>query len=183
MVQVVRNFALLRETLQNFLLPDSSLFGSSLHIPLLVMTFQKALLPYCLNTVLLNVAKWTYRITYQMKKPPHSSCPKEGLREPSVTWAVCPSWRLKMYVHLYFYRIQLQEFAFVLQKLTLQETKTCEYVWNTDTTAVNYPFPIVIGVSQGPGLTSKPYVTRLKSPDEEKEPKRNWMIKQGGGTS
>lgn len=56
MVQVVRNFVL-RETLQNFLLPDSSLFGSSLHILLLVMTFQKALLPYCLNIVLLNVAK------------------------------------------------------------------------------------------------------------------------------
>lgn len=72
------NSGLLTETLQNFLLPDSSLFGSSLHIPLLVMTFYKALIPYCLNNAgLLNVANQTYRNPYRMKKPSQSSCPEE----------------------------------------------------------------------------------------------------------
>lgn len=39
------------QNLKNFLLPDSSLFASSLHIPLLVMTFQGAFILYCLNNI------------------------------------------------------------------------------------------------------------------------------------
>lgn len=48
------NSGLIREmfqNLKNFLLPDSSLFASSLHIPLLVMTFQGAFILYCLNNI------------------------------------------------------------------------------------------------------------------------------------
>lgn len=68
----------MREMLQNFLLPDSSLFGSSLHIPLLVMTFQKAFIP-CLNVGTFDVTNKTYKISYHTTGQPRAHAPKQNL--------------------------------------------------------------------------------------------------------
>lgn len=142
------------------------------------MIFQKAFIPYCVTIRLLNYANWTYRNSYHMKKSSQSSCPKQGLRLQTTfsnLSSVHHVFFFQLVVHIYrsaylkicssthFYYIQLQELALLSKKSTLQETgKTCSYVWNTDTT-VTHSLPTVTGVSQGPDLASKPYVTRLKA--------------------
>lgn len=69
------------QNLENFLLPDSSLFASSLHIPLLVMTFQGAFIPYYLNNIGLLVLLISLTGTLIKQEDNRESCPKAERRQ------------------------------------------------------------------------------------------------------
>lgn len=62
-------------------------FGSSLHIPLLVMTFQKAFIPYCLNNIeLLKLFITLTRTPKEWRSHPGVHAPRKNYdRRKSVT--------------------------------------------------------------------------------------------------